>query len=977
MMIGERVVERSAGGRLRLLTLALIGAVSGGTAAEVTLAPGERLDWLADPPAAGAVVQASGGTVAFKGDATVGNVFELSGPVTADIASGAAVRFAGKWLRKTSDGVVTCTGPVTFGSASSSAFSYLPPESLAFTDAARAAGAAVTFRGYPSFTVLPGQWQNPVPYVYGDNVCVTLYGEDMFPVEDGRIALPAASSGSITWYASGSENFRAGVPVVVPAAATLALRRRTFNPKTGSGTSWTASYPQANPTATFTTDVELGGGTLFFDTSCKLVNYGSISGTGEIRVSGQSNVLRNLYGSLAGMTADSTLTLLSQTDKVKMGDNAMTRLNSSFPGAVVIKATSPTNITSIGFASPDSKYETNAVYRLGALTGEGQISGSGPYGPRLQYNARQKIVVGTLSGQLFVVASTVQPNSSDLEVENCADGTISIRNGLRLKIGAASGYPAVRYDATQSDTTNALTLADGVFINEIRLPGSDQTVYLHAGKDCAVGKVTGAGTLVVEQGTVRIGASVETAKVLVRGGAATFGAGQNLQSLLQKAALWLDASDTANMVGAWNAGWSTSTASGGGAQVLKTCPAVTFNGAPAATYTNGFPLIEKWYDRRPSQRLNYGWQDRCVNYSVTLYTLAYPYLVPNGLNGRAYMSFGEHGEADLDPDGYGLSDSIENANSRRERRRMPFMQDMKETAPEGHAISCKTIVMVFGSQQGGGRAIIGGYKGDNEEKPLTSANGRANWTKDGTNPACGTYFYRVGSGYGLTNAWLSSKDYPFFVDNEEVDPTKTAPNGGWQIVSVGARERAVRSLGMSKSFLSSGGQNYAEILLFTNELSTVERRTVEGYLALKWNLPNALSVKGPVEVADGATVKGHVVGVTGEGTWLIDSPEASPALDGAFGGDLVLAFAFANGAIADPKVLNSAATQATGVVTVDFAEPPSSGSYELLSGTAVDAIANWKLVTTGSTGAAVCGLVKKDGKLHLVAGSGGTLILFR
>ena len=146
---------------------------------------------------------------------------------------------------------------------------------------------------------------------------------------------------------------------------------------------------------------------------------------------------------------------------------------------------------------------------------------------------------------------------------------------------------------------------------------------------------------------------------------------------------------------------------------------------------------------------------------------------------------------------------------------------------------------------------------------------------------------------------------------------------------------------------------------------------------MKWNLPGALSVQGPVEVSKGATVRGHVMNVTGEGVWLIDSPEASPALDGSFAGALALNFSYADDAIADPKVLNSAATAATGVVTVDFAEKPKSGAYPLVAGTAVASFAGWSLRTAGNASGRLCSLEVRDGVLNLVVRSGGTMLLVR
>ena len=221
--------------------LAACAATALASGADVALGPGQTLDWRTDTPAAGDVVKASGGTLVFTGDAVVDNVLELSGPVVADVASGATVRFAKKWLQRTADGQVTCTGPVVFGSNDGTFYAYLPPDALAFTPEALAAGARVTLRGYPSLTEMPERWRNPVPYTYYAGVYLTLYGTDMLPVAEDRVTLPTAPSGSITWRASCSENFRAGVPVVVPEKTTLVLRRMTFNPETGAGTSWSTS----------------------------------------------------------------------------------------------------------------------------------------------------------------------------------------------------------------------------------------------------------------------------------------------------------------------------------------------------------------------------------------------------------------------------------------------------------------------------------------------------------------------------------------------------------------------------------------------------------------------------------------------------------------------------------------------------------------------------------------------------------------
>ena len=75
------------------------------------------------------------------------------------------------------------------------------------------------------------------------------------------------------------------------------------------------------------------------------------------------------------------------------------------------------------------------------------------------------------------------------------------------------------------------------------------------------------------------------------------------------------------------------------------------------------------------------------------------------------MSFGSHGIEDI-PEYMGRSCAEGKDNYRRERRRMPLMHDMAEGKPQGDNISANALILVFGSQQGGGRAIVGSYYGN-------------------------------------------------------------------------------------------------------------------------------------------------------------------------------------------------------------------------------------------------------------------------
>lgn len=846
---------------------------------DIAIKPGDTFNWAAESPAGDAKIYASGGTIDYSlADGQVSNQFTLAGPVAFNLGDGASVRFLTKWFRE-GTGKMTFNGPVTFGSANSGVFAFLPEDAVAFTDEALAADAKLTLKGYPSMSVFPDKWAHPVPFEYASGVYVTLYGPEMWTGD--RIVLPKPATGSIYYRFTNVDHVPVGSTVVVPSNTTMVLRRMKFDPETNSGAAWTQT------TAHFTNKVELTGGTLKVDNSSQHHIWGEVTGFGKLEMGDSSEATRYINASLDKLSGDSVMTLLAKkgSDAVR-GHNAATRLLGSFPGRVILNETSPSNVVSIGFHTVDLKYPTNGVYRLGSLKCA-NVDGNGLYGSRLQYNIRQKIIIDKLEGSAIAAYASATANSCALEIGLLKDATIWIKNGLRVKIDATAGYPRLRYMDTQV-STNHVTLAAGCTLDQIHLP-TNGTVSVSG--NGVVSAVTGVGTLEIHGGVWRVGRSDQTAKVKVLDGAkVTFGGGADLSVLLgAKPALWLDASATENMVGAWNGGWAKTDA---GKAVLAAHPAVTLNGASAATYTNGYPLIEKWYDKRPAQRLNYGWQDRCWNYGSTLYTLVYPYLVKDGLNGRPYMSFGAHGTVlDTATFGTGGSSGDEKSTYKQELRRMPLMQDQYEKGkPEGHAINVSTAIMVFGSQNGGGRAILGGYQGSDEAKISTSANGRANWTTTGDdkhNPQCGNNYGRGGASscYDVTNAIFATARKTF-VDETEVDPTKTGLNGGWQIIAVNGGKSAFRSLGMSSRYIYSGGQNYAELLVYTNELATVERRTVEAYLARKWNLPGGLAVQGPVEVAAGCEASGGVMSVSGEGKWIMDTPEASFPLDGTFKGIL-------------------------------------------------------------------------------------------
>ena len=151
------------------------------------------------------------------------------------------------------------------------------------------------------------------------------------------------------------------------------------------------------------------------------------------------------------------------------------------------------------------------------------------------------------------------------------------------------------------------------------------------------------------------------------------------------------------------------------------------------------------------------------------------------------------------------------------------------------SVTAGEIVMVFGSQHGGGAALV---SAGNE----TSAN-------------------LFGRAKGLQNPILANRTARVWLDGTEVDPTTQTFNGGWQVVSLRPDAACqLQGIGYGVSFLSplrdGGGQNYAEILVFKEALSDARRKDVERYLARKWRIAAYVDTGTPPQVA--VTGSGHV-----------------------------------------------------------------------------------------------------------------------
>ena len=237
-------------------------------------------------------------------------------------------------------------------------------------------------------------------------------------------------------------------------------------------------------------------------------------------------------------------------------------------------------------------------------------------------------------------------------------------------------------------------------------------------------------------------------------------------------------------------------------------------------YTNNFPLVNQWFDCREDMRVYKAWSDRYdqpyniggINYSA-LFPHTHPYRVIGGLNGKDYISFGKYGDQ--------LAVSVQTAggetiSSSANTTCRAYIYDNDATTANGrpgHSQKPKYAFLVFGSQQGGGYGLLGANNTNYLERTSTSLNA----------------------------ALAPNASINIWVDGISVSPTQTGVlNGGWQVITLGlAGKVQIGALGMGMYGTGSkgnGGQNYAEIIFVDEDLTDMQRQTIEIALAEKWGL---------------------------------------------------------------------------------------------------------------------------------------------
>lgn len=274
---------------------------------------------------------------------------------------------------------------------------------------------------------------------------------------------------------------------------------------------------------------------------------------------------------------------------------------------------------------------------------------------------------------------------------------------------------------------------------------------------------------------------------------------------------------------------------------------------------DGNPFVKGWADCRSAPCAVRLWNNRYdlpYNGNHNAMTACHPRRVRGGLNGRDYLSF-DRPNRRFWAASAGAAAATERTPLSATLPRLHFTRVASGATAgvDDFDMKPRAAILVYGSQQGGGGALLGG---------------NANFLRGG-------------------EAGKHTKDDPIlasnpcgarvWVDGEAVDPTTTGLSGGWQIIvfDFGSQTNRFSGLGYGKmNAEDNGGQAYAEVMLFDRALTDAQRRQIEWHLATKWGLAD--QYRGP----KGPTARAALYG---SGTVRV---KTDAVLSGAFSGTIEL-----------------------------------------------------------------------------------------
>lgn len=255
------------------------------------------------------------------------------------------------------------------------------------------------------------------------------------------------------------------------------------------------------------------------------------------------------------------------------------------------------------------------------------------------------------------------------------------------------------------------------------------------------------------------------------------------------AALWFDPNDA-------------STIDGLGTHPLSAAYAALLT-APLNTTLFDGKLVEYMRDCRADHTMYNGYNSR-LYFKDAISRQYQCYLVASNDTtvGRTCLYGGTLNDAKTTTGKYYCSDDgTKVAQQGNDGRRLPFSQGLSVGG-----ISAQYLIMAFNASNGGGYEIMGTESGQFLRTDKTQA-----------------------------GPIMDSGAYDVWVNGEKVDPTTRALSGGWQIITVNCKGVKLLGPGWTKgAYANSGGQCWGDILVFTNQLTELQRQEAEAELMARW-----------------------------------------------------------------------------------------------------------------------------------------------
>ncbi len=148
------------------------------------------------------------------------------------------------------------------------------------------------------------------------------------------------------------------------------------------------------------------------------------------------------------------------------------------------------------------------------------------------------------------------------------------------------------------------------------------------------------------------------------------------------------------------------------------------------------------------------------------------------------------------------------------------------------------------------------------------------------------------AGVGMTYGMTTNDQHDVWLDGVKVDPTTTKFKDGLQVISVALDGLHFNGLGFWQDIgidpNRMGGQNYGEVLIFTNAVSDQMRIEAELYLARKWGLDSQYSSTAVAQLRDLRAANPVCIAAAGGEATTIKAGDQAVTVEGPFVGTVEL-----------------------------------------------------------------------------------------